>query len=198
MDNRLAPQQNAELDFWRDLVAAHGEYYIAYRAAEYYDKTKYWPSWKDQTGGGLEVGCGCVSVYECSPKFIMAMDPLADYYNLILKSHGLAESLHRKMQVGGEGRFPWANEAFNFVICQNVIDHSPNSRTVLEEIRRVLEPGGRLYFEVNLEAGLAPPHYSVWTEQMVAEHMKGLFTETFRFIESVPQHNQRRYWAELV
>ncbi|MGH6728568.1 MAG: methyltransferase domain-containing protein, partial [Sphingomicrobium sp.] len=36
------------------------------------------------------------------------------------------------------------------VLCDNVVDHSENPRTIIEEIARVLAPGGILYFTVNI------------------------------------------------
>ena len=53
------------------------------------------------------------------------------------------------MAVGGE-TLPFDDDSFDVVLCDNVVDHALNPRKILEEIARVLKPGGTLYFEVNV------------------------------------------------
>ena len=41
-------------------------------------------------------------------------------------------------------------ESFDIVLCDNVVDHAEDPRRIVEEICRVLTPGGLLYFTVNV------------------------------------------------
>jgi SAM-dependent methyltransferase len=190
----LSAKRLAEYQFWHDLAASHGEYYYAYRVAEYYEKTRYFPSWLAQEGSGLDVGCGCISVFEGSSKYVRALDVLAFQYHALLRS-----DLHIPMLPMQEDLVPGKYTDFAWAACLNMIDHTPNPLELLKSIHRALVPGATLYFEVNLEAGLATPHYEVWTEATVKNKLvdSGLFREKFRFIQDVPEHNQRRYWAEF-
>jgi ubiquinone/menaquinone biosynthesis C-methylase UbiE len=45
---------------------------------------------------------------------------------------------------------PFGDASFDVVLCDNVVDHAENPRRIVEEIARVLRPGGSLYFEVNV------------------------------------------------
>lgn len=61
------------------------------------------------------------------------------------------------LQISGE-RLPFADEQFEVVISNGVINLSPDKRTLFSEIFRVLKPGGRLQFaDIVLEKEL-PPH----------------------------------------
>jgi SAM-dependent methyltransferase len=54
-------------------------------------------------------------------------------------------------------RLPFANDAFDIVLCDNVVDHAESPSGIVEELVRVLVPGGLLYFTVNVHH----PIYSV-------------------------------------
>lgn len=193
----LTQQQEAELEFWRGLVAAQGEFYYAYRVAEYYEKVRYFPSFLKQDGLGADIGCGCISVFEGSRKAVVALDALAKDYSTMIRWAAPAV-LHCPIFPLVDELIDAGDEHYEWIACINMIDHTPNPEDLLREIHRVLKPEGRMYFEVNLEAGLAPPHYQVWTAGTVhAFESLGLFRETFRYIQDVPEHNQRRYWAEF-
>jgi ubiquinone/menaquinone biosynthesis C-methylase UbiE len=45
---------------------------------------------------------------------------------------------------------PFGNNSFDIVLCDNVVDHAESPRAILEEIERVMVPGGLLYLEVNV------------------------------------------------
>lgn len=50
--------------------------------------------------------------------------------------------------------FPFASDRFDLIYCSSVIEHVEDSTTLLEESRRVLRPGGRLFLSF-------PPFYSL-------------------------------------
>jgi len=47
-------------------------------------------------------------------------------------------------------RLPFANDAFDVVLCDNVVDHAESPSGIVAELVRVLVPGGLLYFTVNV------------------------------------------------
>lgn len=45
---------------------------------------------------------------------------------------------------------PFADESFDVVICDNVVDHAESPETIVTELVRILNPDGILYFTVNV------------------------------------------------
>jgi SAM-dependent methyltransferase len=80
--------------------------------------------------GGLQVG----------------VDPLAlDYRSLFPAGAG------GRLSCAAFGEhLPFRDEAFDLVICDNVVDHAEGPATIVSELIRVLKPEGGLYFTVNV------------------------------------------------
>lgn len=196
----LVPQAQAELAFWKGLVESVGrEYYYAYRCSEYFEKTRYFPSFVAQEGQGLDVGCGCVSVFEPSLKSVKACDPLWYQYQELLPAMDLRCTYCPVITDNGVlgETLAYRDATFDWVACLNMIDHTPDSARMLSEIHRVLKPGGKLYFEVNFETGLAPPHYTIWNARTVDQYIIPTYWELeHSYLQPVPEHHQQRYWAE--
>jgi SAM-dependent methyltransferase len=95
----------------------------------------------------LEVGSGAHGlIFFFGAKDGIGVDPLADHYaNLFPQWQDLA----RTIAAPGED-LPFEAASFDVVLCDNVVDHAENPRRIIEEIGRVLAPGGTLYFEVNI------------------------------------------------
>lgn len=56
--------------------------------------------------------------------------------------------------VTGAGEFlPFSDESFDVVVSANVLDHTANPRTAVDEIRRVLRAGGVFLCELNVFRG---------------------------------------------
>lgn len=95
----------------------------------------------------LEVGSGAhglIFYFEAEEK--VGVDPLADHYRELFPAwQGRAKTI----AAGGE-KLPFADAAFEVVISDNVVDHAENPRRIVEEMVRVLAPGGLLYFTVNI------------------------------------------------
>lgn len=189
-------QQTNEIAFWRELHATHGDAYRAYRIAEYDDKTRHFPAFvDDQRHLGLEVGCGLVSVLEDSPANVVCIDPLLTEYDRIVPIRTL--SLLYLCVDGERLSEVFAPESFSWVMCVNVIDHTPHPERMLDEIHRVLIPNGRLFFEVHFDDHLGGPHYSLWNRATVDEHLNK-FELQHEFTERVQEHHQWRMWGQYV
>jgi ubiquinone/menaquinone biosynthesis C-methylase UbiE len=55
----------------------------------------------------------------------------------------------RTIAARGE-RLPFDDGSYDIVLCDKVVDHAEDPRRIVEEIARVLAPGGMLYLEVNV------------------------------------------------
>lgn len=195
----MTSQQAAELEFWHGHIEKVGaRYYYSSRAGEYYEKTRYFPQWHTTRGlRGIDIGCGCVSVFEGATDIYMTgCDCLALHYHELLRACNVPWNqtyrVPMSQRVVGTG--------YDFAVCINMIDHTPNPEVTLEDIYRALKPGGMLYFEVNFEAGIAPPHWSVWNRQVADDFLNAHtgWQVVNSLVQPVPEHNQSRLWAEYV
>lgn len=95
----------------------------------------------------LEVGSGAHGLIFCfDAAERVGVDPLADHYRQLFPRW---QSLARTIVASGEA-LPFADASFDVVLCDNVVDHATGPRRIVEEIARVLAPGGLLYFAVNV------------------------------------------------
>lgn len=98
----------------------------------------------------LEIGCGAVgAVAFLDARERVAIDPLNDYYasRPELAEHRNSEVEYRKAR--GE-QLEFADQSFDLVIMENVIDHVEKADAVMQEINRVLKPGAYFFMTVNL------------------------------------------------
>jgi ubiquinone/menaquinone biosynthesis C-methylase UbiE len=105
----------------------------------------------------LDVGCGPRGSLEWATTAAetVGVDPLADRYRK------LQSGKHRMTYVNAYAEaMPFANAHFNDVFCFNALDHTADFRKALDEIRRVLRPGGHflLITEINHAPTLAEPN----------------------------------------
>lgn len=54
-----------------------------------------------------------------------------------------------------------ADTSFDIVVCTQIYEHVPDSRRMIEEIFRVLKPGGVCYFAAGNRLTLMEPHYKL-------------------------------------
>ena len=96
---------------------------------------------------GLEVGCGAHGlIFFFGTRNGVGIDPLSDHYAGLFPEW---QDKARTIAAYGE-KLPFADGAFDIVLCDNVVDHAEDPRRIVEEIARVLAPGGLLYFTVNI------------------------------------------------
>ena len=95
----------------------------------------------------LEVGCGSHGlIFFFGAGDCVGIDPLADHYARLFPQW---QNQARTLVASGEV-LPFADASFDIVLCDNVVDHALSPRRILEEIARVLVPGGLFYFSVNV------------------------------------------------
>ena len=102
----------------------------------------------------IEVGSGAHGLIFCfGAERGFGVDPLAvDYGGLFPRWQRRASTV----AAVGES-LPFLSGSFEVVICDNVVDHAESPRQIVQELVRILAPGGLLYFTVNIHH----PFYSV-------------------------------------
>jgi SAM-dependent methyltransferase len=77
------------------------------------------------------------------------------------------EGLSARVEVGDAESLPFASNSFDVVYSWGVLHHTPNTATALEEVRRVLRPGGEA--RIMLYALDSPFAVGVWLRQIARE-----------------------------
>ena len=107
-----------------------------------------------------EIGSGAHGlIFFFNAKHGVGVDPLAAQYA------SLFPKWQRRVQtIGAVGEsLPFADQTFDVVLCDNVIDHAESPTTIVSELARILAPGGLLYFTVNV-------HHPIYA---LASHVHG-------------------------
>ena len=98
----------------------------------------------------IEVGSGAHGlIFYFGTRQGVGVDPLADHYAALFP---VWQDRAETVAAYGE-KLPFADETFDIVLCDNVIDHAENPGGIVKELARVLKPGGLLYFTVNIHHG---------------------------------------------
>jgi SAM-dependent methyltransferase len=67
------------------------------------------------------------------------------------------------VRIGRLEEMPWDSATFDLITCLDVIEHTPDDRATLRELRRVCKPGGWLLVTV-------PAYQALWSEHDEANH----------------------------
>jgi|SRR6266545_2670211 len=154
--SRWSEAQAYEQAFWQRLgvdVAAgtreHLDWY-RWRAGQLQQRLGAMTEPGPRTGRVLEIGSGPIGIVnflDWGERY--AIDPLENFY--CTQPSLVALRRPSVTYVAGTGeRLPFEDASCSLVIIDNVIDHTYAPRKILDEIRRVLEPGGRMYLSVNV------------------------------------------------
>jgi SAM-dependent methyltransferase len=124
----------------------------------------------------LEVGSGAHGlVFYFEGARGVGCDPLAAHYAELFPAWQ-----RRVPTLAARGEeLPFADQSFDVVLCDNVVDHAEGPARIVSELARVLAPGGLLYFTVNV-------HHAVyhWAAQAhAAWHAAGLPFEVGPFAD---------------
>lgn len=95
----------------------------------------------------LEVGSGTGGlIFGFGNNLRVGVDPLAVHYKRLYPK---LQSSASTIAAFGED-LPFADASFDVVLSDNVIDHGTRPFAIVDEMMRVLRPGGLLYFTVNV------------------------------------------------
>ncbi len=107
----------------------------------------------------LDAGCGSGRTLEELQRYGevcgIELDPDAAQ---IARSRGRGEVLTGRLE-----QLPWQAHAFDLITCLDVIEHTPDDRLTLRELRRVCKPGGWLLVTV-------PAYQALWSLHDQANH----------------------------
>ena len=98
-------------------------------------------------GPVLDVGCGSSRIISALPEGSVALDILA-------RKLRYARRLSVPLVLGSGFNLPFPDDSFSCVLSSQVIEHVPKDSPMLDELCRVLAPGGRLV--------LGTPDYARW------------------------------------
>ncbi|MFH1632345.1 MAG: class I SAM-dependent methyltransferase [bacterium] len=137
----------------------------------------------------LDVGCGISTVLHFVPGKRIGVDPLGDQYQDIY-------SYPNDMRIvkASAEQIPFSENQFDVVFCTNVIDHVTSPGSALDEVERVLMPGG--YFILTVETFASqkerdPAHPHCMTKEDVLSLVKDRFD--VRFLGESPWIGLRQY-----
>ena len=109
-------------------------------------------------GPVLDVGCGSSRIIGDLPPGSVAVDVLH-------RKLRYARRFHKPLVRGSGFALPFPDASFPCVLCSQVIEHVPKESPILDELCRVLAPGGRLV--------LGTPDYANW-QWVYIEKLYGL------------------------
>jgi SAM-dependent methyltransferase len=109
-------------------------------------------------GPVLDIGCGSSRIIGDLPPGSVAVDVLH-------RKLRYARRFNRPRVRGSGFAIPFADASFSCVLCSQVIEHVPKESPILDELVRVLRPGGRLV--------LGTPDYANW-QWVYIEKLYGL------------------------
>ena len=95
----------------------------------------------------IEVGSGAHGlIFYFGSESRVGVDPLAVSYGRFFP---VWQRSAKTVAACGES-LPFADQSFDVVLCDNVVDHAESPKRIVRELARVLAPGGLLYFTVNV------------------------------------------------
>jgi SAM-dependent methyltransferase len=107
----------------------------------------------------LDAGCGSGRTLEelvdYGETYGIEFDPDAA---ALARSRGVGD-----VRVGRVEELPWDGDFFDLITCLDVIEHTPDDRRSLRELRRVCKPSGHLLITV-------PAYQALWSLHDVANH----------------------------
>ncbi len=109
-------------------------------------------------GPVLDVGCG-------SSRIIGALPPGSVGVDILRRKLRYARKFGKPLVHASGFNLPFPDNAFPCVLCSQVIEHVPKESSIIEELCRVLAPGGRLV--------LGTPDYDHW-EWVAMERLYGM------------------------
>ncbi len=187
----MNPKQQVEVGFWSNLYKQLGhDGFMKQRETDYYDNIKPYGDLINLKGVGLEVGTGCYSQLEWCDGIVVSIDPLQEEFKRICQPYN---DKVKTQTADGEG-LHFKDSYFDWVVCFNVHDHTPNPQLMADEFFRVLKPKGKLYYEVHFDDALSPAHYALWREEIVNEYFKNR-KQTFKTILRNDPGNQYKFYA---
>jgi SAM-dependent methyltransferase len=107
----------------------------------------------------LDAGCG-------SGRTLQELERYGIVHGIELNEHAAAVARkrgHGEVVIGRLEELPYGDGTFDLITCLDVIEHTPDDRATLTELRRVCKPGGWLLVTV-------PAYQALWSAHDEANH----------------------------
>jgi SAM-dependent methyltransferase len=107
----------------------------------------------------LDAGCG-------SGRMLQELADYGEVSGIELDPDAAAAAASRgfgEVKVGRLEELPWESDMFDLITCLDVIEHTPDDRHTLSELRRATKPGGWLLVTV-------PAYQALWSLHDAANH----------------------------
>jgi SAM-dependent methyltransferase len=204
---QFEPKGDAEFDFWRKTQDNSGgrleNDYFEQLFTDQFELTREYFSGKRM----LDIGCGPRGSLEWATMAVrrVGLDPLADRY----RDLGISEHAMEYCSAHAE-KMPFPADSFDVISSLNSLDHVDDLPATLDEVRRVLVPGGS--FLVEVEFGHRPtdtepveipkdlvdslqPDFRVLLNRQFAASDHRIHSA---YLEGVPYREGRRYRAGVI
>jgi len=80
--------------------------------------------------------------------------------------------------------WPWSDDSVEEIKMHDVLEHLDDFMKAMEEIYRILAPGGRCHISV--------PYWNSWSAHADPTHKRGFHEVTFKFFDSTSPYCQKR------
>ena len=115
----------------------------------------------------LEIGCGPNGINNYINRGNRyGLDPLEKFYRSNETLTKLRDPRVQYLEGAGE-RIPFEEDFYDLVISDNVLDHVYDTHVVMNEVFRVLKPGGFLYLIVNLRTRFGTNIHKILSKLMI-------------------------------
>lgn len=85
--------------------------------------------------------------------------------------------------------WPWPDASVDELVAKDLLEHLDEFMPAMEEIFRIVRPGGRIYLKV--------PYWNGWSRQADPTHRRGFHELTFRFFDpDSPYCKERHYYTQ--
>jgi ubiquinone/menaquinone biosynthesis C-methylase UbiE len=129
----------------------------------------------------LDVGCGAYPSYTreiaAMGKRVHGVDFTFNYLRLAQRS-----SRNMKFAQADATQLPYRDAAFDAAICSETAEHIPDDHAVVQEIARVLKPGGLLFFTVP----------NLWNASRIIEMIKARDSRVRLFEQHLREYSPRQ------
>ncbi|MDZ4746555.1 MAG: class I SAM-dependent methyltransferase [bacterium] len=165
------------------------------------------PGTVTKTTAILEIGCGPAgTVTDLDSDDKHAIDPLVSFYSTVPEFVAARDPRTHYYTARGE-ELPFPDSRFDLVIMDNVLDHGQEPLQIIAEMKRVIKPGGQVYFRQHVYSFwgyavrwlmerfvLDPGHPHTYTEASLRKTLKsfGFTIEREKHAGHLPI-----WWAEL-
>jgi dolichol-phosphate mannosyltransferase len=131
-------------------------------------------------GAVLDIGCGSSRIIGSLPLGSIAVD-------ILYRKLRYAKRFNRSLVQASGFALPFRDASFPCVLCSQVIEHVPKESPILNELVRVLKPGGRLV--------LGTPDYANW-QWVYIEKLYGMVPGGYK--DEHISHYTRRELVQLM